>query len=75
VNGHGGRAREFGLGPSYGFNYDFSAATGIARPPHTNEANALLAAGGTEADGILATASSSTPCAQKASTAPRSRCS
>jgi hypothetical protein len=54
VNGHGGRAREFGLGPSYGFNYDFSAATGISRPPHTNEENALLAAGGTEADGILA---------------------
>ena len=29
VGGHGGRGREFGLAPSYSFNYDFSAATSI----------------------------------------------
>ena len=54
VGGHGGRAREFGLSPSYAFNYDFSAATGTERPPATNEGNALLAAGGAEADGVMA---------------------
>lgn len=54
VGGHGGRAREFSLGPSYGFSFDFSAATGLSRPPRTNEENSLIAAGGTEADGILA---------------------
>jgi hypothetical protein len=54
VAGHGGRGREFGLSPSYSFGYDFSAATGIERPPATNEENALLAAGGVEADGVMA---------------------
>jgi hypothetical protein len=54
VGGHGGRARELGLSPSYSFGYDFSAATGTARPPDTNEGNALLAAGGVEADGVMA---------------------
>jgi hypothetical protein len=54
VGGHGGRAREFGLSPSYAFNYDFSAATGTKRPPQTNERNALLGAGGVEADGVMA---------------------
>jgi hypothetical protein len=54
VGGHGGRAREFGLSPSYAFNYDFSAATGTERPPATNEENTLLAAGGAEADGVMA---------------------
>jgi hypothetical protein len=54
IGGHGGRAREFGLSPSYAFNYDFSAATGIERPPRSNEEGSLLAAGGTEADGVLA---------------------
>ncbi|HEX2222799.1 MAG TPA: hypothetical protein VHN15_01190 [Thermoanaerobaculia bacterium] len=54
VDGHGARAREFDLAPSYGINWDFSAATGIARAPRTNEENALLAAGGTEADTVLA---------------------
>ena len=54
VGGHGGRARELGLSPSYAFHYDFSAATGTARPPQTNEENALLAAGGVEADGVMA---------------------
>lgn len=54
VGGHGGRGREFGLSPSYAFNYDFSAATGIARPPATNEESTLLAAGGAEADGVMA---------------------
>src|SRR6478609_2544166 len=33
VDGHGGRAREFGLSPSYAFHFDFSAATGTRRPP------------------------------------------
>ena len=54
IGGHGGRAREFGLSPSYAFNYDFSAATGTRRPPATNEEGILLAAGGTEADGVMA---------------------
>jgi hypothetical protein len=54
VGGHGGRAREFGLSPSYAFHYDLSAATGTRRPPRTNEGNALLAAGGVEADGVMA---------------------
>jgi len=53
VDGHGGRAREFGLSPSYSFNYDFSAATGTQRPPKTNEENVLLAAAGTEADQVM----------------------
>jgi hypothetical protein len=53
VGGHGGRAREFGLSPSYAFHYDFSAATGTARPPRTNEEGTLLAAGGAEADGVM----------------------
>ncbi|HEX9945814.1 MAG TPA: hypothetical protein VGG03_27725 [Thermoanaerobaculia bacterium] len=54
VGGHGGRGRELGLSPSYAFNYDFSAATGTARPPRTNEGNALIGAGGTEADNVMA---------------------
>src|SRR5436305_15268039 len=53
VDGHGGRAREFRLSPSYSFNYDFSAATGTQRPPKTNEENVLLAAAGTEADQVV----------------------
>ncbi len=54
VGGHGGRGREFGLGPSYVFNYDFSGGTSVDRAPRTNEENMLLAAGGAEADGVLA---------------------
>jgi hypothetical protein len=54
VGGHGGRAREFGLGPSYGFGFDFSGYTSTARPPRTNEELLLLAAGGVEADQVLA---------------------
>src|SRR6185295_6698947 len=54
IGGHGGRAREFGLSPSYSFGYDLSAATGTERPPATNEENSLLSAGGVEADGIMA---------------------
>jgi len=54
VGGHGGRAREFGLSPSYSFHYDFSAATGTQRPPQTSERNALLGTGGVEADGVMA---------------------
>ena len=54
VGGHGGRGREFGLGPSYVFNYDFSGGTSLDRSPRTHEENILLAAGGAEADGVLA---------------------
>ena len=54
VGGHGGRAREFGLGPSYGFGFDFSGYTSTKRAPRTNEELLLLAAGGVEADQILA---------------------
>ncbi|HEX3129537.1 MAG TPA: hypothetical protein VH394_19525 [Thermoanaerobaculia bacterium] len=54
VGGHGGRAREFGLGPSYGFGFDFSGYTNTDRAPRTNEELLLLAAGGVEADQILA---------------------
>jgi hypothetical protein len=54
VDGHGGRAREFGLSPSYAFHFDFSAATGTRRPPKTNEGNVLIAAAGTEADQVMA---------------------
>lgn len=54
VGGHGGRAREFGLGPSYGFGIDISGYTTTDRAPHTNEELTLLAAGGAEADQVLA---------------------
>jgi len=54
VGGHGGRARELGLSPSYAFSYNLSAATATERPPATNEENTLLAAGGVEADGVMA---------------------
>jgi hypothetical protein len=54
VGGHGGRGREFGLAPSYGFGWDLSGYTSTERPPATNEENLLLAAGGAEADGIMA---------------------
>jgi hypothetical protein len=54
VGGHGGRGREFGLSPSYGFGWDFSGYTSTERPPATNQENILLAAGGAEADGIMA---------------------
>jgi hypothetical protein len=54
VGGHGGRGREFGLGPSYGFGIDFSGYTSTERAPRTNEELMLLASGGTEADQVLA---------------------
>lgn len=54
VGGHGGRGREFGLGPSYGFGWDFSGYTSTERAPRTNEELTLLAAGGTESDQVLA---------------------
>jgi len=53
VMGHGGRAREFNLGPSYGLGFDFSAYTTIDRPPGTVEEITLLTAGGVEATGVL----------------------
>jgi hypothetical protein len=52
--GHGGRARELGLGPSYGAGFDFSAYTTTRRAPRDHEELALLAAGGVEADGVMA---------------------
>jgi hypothetical protein len=54
VGGHGGRGREFGLGPSYSFGLDFSGSTTTERAPRTNEELLLLASGGTEADQVLA---------------------
>jgi hypothetical protein len=54
INGHGGRAREFDLSPSYGFGFDFSAYTSIRRDPKNVNEVLYLAAAGTEADSILA---------------------
>ncbi|HVG10067.1 MAG TPA: hypothetical protein VNM67_20360 [Thermoanaerobaculia bacterium] len=54
VGGHGGRGREFGLGPSYGFGIDLSGYTDTERAPRTNEELLLLSSGGTEADQVLA---------------------
>ena len=54
VAGHGGRAREQGLGPSYQFGLDFSGGTSVAHAPRTNQGGTLLAAGGVEADGVMA---------------------
>ncbi|HXT49839.1 MAG TPA: hypothetical protein VN811_02290 [Thermoanaerobaculia bacterium] len=54
VLGHGARAREFGLSPSYGFGLDFSGSTGTERPPRDHTELALLPAGGAEADGVMA---------------------
>jgi hypothetical protein len=54
VGGHGGRGREFSLHPSYGFGVDFSGYTTVEKPPQTNEQGSLIAAGGAEADGIMA---------------------
>lgn len=54
VDGHGGRGREFGLSPSYRFSFDFSGATSLGKAPRTNEQGSLLAAGGAEADGVMA---------------------
>lgn len=53
IGGHGGRAREFDLGPSYGFGYDLSAYTTVDRNPRTNFESAEVAAGGIEATGVL----------------------
>jgi hypothetical protein len=52
--GHGSRAREFGLNPSYGFGLDLSGWTSVGKDPESNEQNILLGAGGTEADTVLA---------------------
>ena len=54
VFGHGGRAREHDLGPSYGAGFDFTFYTTIDRDPESNLVNSLLAAGGVEATGIQA---------------------
>lgn len=52
--GHGGRAREFDLDPSYGFGLDLSAYTTINRDPESVDQIVDLAAAGTEADTVLA---------------------
>jgi hypothetical protein len=54
INGHGSRAREFHLDPSYGFGFDLSAYTELGKDPGSNEELALLAGGGTEGDSVLA---------------------
>ncbi len=54
IHGHGARGREYNLKPSYGFGLDFSAYTTIDRYPRTMEELAALAAGGTEADTVMA---------------------
>jgi hypothetical protein len=54
VGGHGGRGREFGLSPSYGFGFDFSGYTSTKRPPRTSEESSLVGTGGVEADGVMA---------------------
>lgn len=54
VDGHGGRGREFGLSPSYGFGFDFSGYTATRRPPQTDEESSLVGIGGVEADGVMA---------------------
>ena len=51
--GHGGRAREFALDPSYTFGADLSGATSIGKDPESALQNVLLAGGGIEADGVL----------------------
>ena len=54
VDGHGGRAREFGLHPSYGFGFDFSGYTATKLPPRTHEENMLIDTAGVESDGVMA---------------------
>lgn len=54
IHGHGGRGREYNLKPSYGFGMDFSGYTTIDRYPRSMEQLSALAAGGTEADSIMA---------------------
>ncbi len=54
IHGHGARAREYNLKPSYGFGLDFSAYTTIDRDPRTLAELSALAAGGTEANAIMA---------------------
>lgn len=54
VGGHGGRAREYGLDPSYGIGFDLTAWTNLGRVPETNAQNILVAGAGIEADSTLA---------------------
>ena len=54
VDGHGGRAREFGLHPSYGFGFDFSGYTSTRTAPRTHEENLLIDTAGVESDGVMA---------------------
>ncbi len=54
VFGHGARAREYNLDPSYSFGLDFSGGTGIGKDPETMEQNLVIAGGGTEGDSIMA---------------------
>jgi len=54
IFGHGSRAREYNLDPSYGFGLDFSAYTTIDKDPGSNEEMIYISTGGTEADMVLA---------------------
>ena len=54
INGHGSRAREFDLDPGYGVGWDMSVFTYINNDPESNEQVIYLAAGGTEANTVLA---------------------
>ena len=54
IHGHGARAREYNLNPSYGFGLDFSAYTTVDKDPRSNEQMATLSGGGTEADLVMA---------------------
>lgn len=54
VDGHGGRAREFGLHPSYGFGFDFSGYTSTRLAPRSHEENLLIDTAGVESDGVMA---------------------
>ncbi len=54
IHGHGSRGREYDLKPSYGFGVEFSAYTTLDRDPGSNEELSALAAGGTEANAIMA---------------------
>jgi hypothetical protein len=55
VNGHGGRGREFGLEPHYGFDLlRMSAYTGTTRVPKSRDEIIAICGAGTEADSVLA---------------------
>lgn len=54
VFGHGSRAREYSLDPSYSFGLDFSGGTSLGKDPENNLQNIVIAGGGTEGDSVMA---------------------